>query len=381
MVSGLTVIAALCGIVALSEFLVQRTALRHLGVALLVIVIAAILANVGVIPLYGPDAPVYGAIFKYLTPLAIFWLMLQVDLRRVRDAGLPMLLLFALGAAGTTAGVLVAHAVVDGAERFGDLHAALAGMFTGTYIGGAVNFNAIALEYEVMLDATLFAGAAAVDNAMTAIWMAACVALPRLLRGASTSHSDAHPTATTEDRETTSVQDLAILIALGAAAVQGSDWLATAMAQHLDANIPSVLVLTTIALVLAQVPLVQRLNGTRVLGLLAVYLFLAVIGTLCDVAAVRAIGALAPALVAFVTLAVGVHALVVFGAARALRLDPDLAAVASQANIGGSTSALALARSLGRGDLELPAILTGAVGTALGSYVGFAVARGLSVGA
>jgi uncharacterized membrane protein len=54
-----------------------------------------------------------------------------------------------------------------------------------------------------------------------------------------------------------------------------------------------------------------------------------------------------------------------------------VAAVASQANIGGGTSALALARSLGRRDLVLPAILVGSLGTALGTYLGLAVAEAL----
>ena len=39
------------------------------------------------------------------------------------------------------------------------------------------------------------------------------------------------------------------------------------------------------------------------------------------------------------------------------------------------TSALALAKSLGRGDLVLPGILAGSLGTALGTFAGFAVAR------
>ncbi len=54
--------------------------------------------------------------------------------------------------------------------------------------------------------------------------------------------------------------------------------------------------------------------------------------------------------------------------------DLETAAVAAQANIGGSISALALARSLGLGDLELPAILVGSIGLVLGSYLGFLVA-------
>lgn len=61
----------------------------------------------------------------------------------------------------------------------------------------------------------------------------------------------------------------------------------------------------------------------------------------------------------------------VFGGGAVLKLDPAVAAVASQANIGGGTSALALARSLDREDLELPAILVGSLGNALGTYLGF----------
>lgn len=66
-----------------------------------------------------------------------------------------------------------------------------------------------------------------------------------------------------------------------------------------------------------------------------------------------------------------VHGTIVFGSARALKIDPQVAAVASQANIGGGTSALALARSLNRSDLILPAILVGSLGSALGTYLGF----------
>ena len=138
------------------------------------------------------------------------------------------------------------------------------------------------------------------------------------------------------------------------------------------------LILTTLALVLAQLPHVQALRGTRLTGWLAVMLFLAVIGALCDLHALGSIGALGRDLMIFVVVILAVHGAVVFGGAALLRVDPALAAVASQANIGGSTSALALARSLGRGDLVLPGILVGAVGNALGTYLGFLVAAGLA---
>ena len=140
----------------------------------------------------------------------------------------------------------------------------------------------------------------------------------------------------------------------------------------------SVLILTTIALVLAQIPAVARLQGTRLLGMFAVYLFLAVIGAFCDLVRLAEMGGTGFLLLGFAATLVVVHGVVTFGAARALRLDPDVAAVASQANVGGGTSALAVARSLGRPDLVLPGILVGSLGNALGTFLGFWVAAVLA---
>ena len=70
------------------------------------------------------------------------------------------------------------------------------------------------------------------------------------------------------------------------------------------------------------------------------YLFLAVIGALCDVAAFREIGRLGITIFVFAVLVIAVHGLITFAAAALLRIDVDIAAVASQANIGGATTAL-----------------------------------------
>jgi uncharacterized membrane protein len=105
--------------------------------------------------------------------------------------------------------------------------------------------------------------------------------------------------------------------------------------------------------------------------MVAVYLFLAVIGAFCDLEALSELGRLGFALLAFATLTVLVHGAAVLATARLFRLDLAGAAVASQANIGGSTSALALAKSLGREDLLVPGILLGSIGNAVGTYLGF----------
>lgn len=383
----LFVVAVLAANVVLAEVLAQKTCLRHLGSALLVILTTAICANLGLIPTYGGSV-VYDGIFGYVAPLGIFWLLLGCNLRQLERAGGPMILLFVLGALGTTVGVLTACwtiRAVGGAAAFGEHFAGIGGMFVGTYIGGSANFNAIAISEKVNENGVLFAGANLVDSGMTTVWMAVCVLVPRLLAPVWKSAGPAKQLlagpelgAAELDVERVGPVDLARLLVLGGLAVACSEWIsatiedATAAARGGDGlALPSMLFLTVIALGLAQSRRIQALRGARLSGMLAVLFFLAVIGALCDVRALAASGELGSWLVVLVTIAVVLHGLILFGGARLLRLDPAMAAVASQANIGGGTSALALARSLGRHDLVLPSILVGSLGTALGNFLGF----------
>ncbi|HUF30505.1 MAG TPA: DUF819 family protein [Gemmatimonadaceae bacterium] len=378
------ILGILALLIALSEWLVRHTQLRHAGTALVAILLTAIVANLGVIP-SGSEAaapvPVYDAIFAHVAPLGLFWLLLQVQLSSVVRAGPVMLALFLIGAGGTMLGVFAAIAMVRGADAIGPLYHAVGGMFAGTYIGGSVNFNVIALHYDVVRQGMLYGGAIVVDNILTAAWMIATIAIPRFLAPLwRTNRTDAGRASTApllgidEDTEAVHPMDVGVVVTLGIAAHLASLHLSAFLAEH-GVPVPSILLLTVIALVLAQLPIVARIRGARVLGLLAVYLFLAVIGAFADVGRLRDLGSLGITLLAFATIIVAIHGIVVFAAAWLLRLDLATAAVASQANIGGGTSALALARSLGREDLIVPGILMGSLGNALGTFAGFLVAR------
>ena len=378
----LYILAVLSVVVAASEWLVRRTRLRHLGTALLVILVTAVIANLGVIPAGSSDeapVPVYDAIFAYIAPLGIFWLLLGCNLRDILKAGAPLIALFLIGSAGVMLGAVIGIHLFGGMRALTQLYAPVAGMFAATYIGGSINFNAIALNYDVMRDGTLYAGSVVVDNIVTTAWMIATLALPRLLLPlwpGRTAHASTHEplTAITQDTETLHPFDLGVVLALGLSAVFLSNVVAASTARAGFA-VPSIITLTILALVLAQVPIVTRVRGKRLLGMFAVYLFLAVIGAFCDIARLAGLGQLGVWLLAFAATLVLVHGVVTFTAARLLRLDPQLAAVASQANVGGGTSALAVARSLGRDDLVLPAVLVGSLGNAIGTFLGFWVVR------
>jgi uncharacterized membrane protein len=381
-------------IVAGSEWLARRGVFRHLGSALLVILGGAIAANTGVLPAGSTveaPVPVYDVIFGYVAPLALFWLLLSVNLRDVFKAGAPIVLLFLLGSAGTLAGAVLGMWIVGGESAIGPLQHAVVGMFTGTYTGGSINFNAVALEYDVVRDGVLYGGSVVVDNIVTTVWIAVTLAAPRVLYGIWSARRPAASAATAAtgvvdtagpivdlaaELETFDPRRMAIVLALGGAAFWVSNGLAAWLASA-GVAVPSILIITVVAIALAQVRAVSDLPGARVLGMFAVYLFLAVIGAFCDVNALGRLGDLGAPLMAFASITVAVHGIVIFGAAWIFRLDIAAAAVASQANVGGGTTALALAKSLGREDLLVPGILLGALGNGLGTFLGF-LAAGLA---
>jgi uncharacterized membrane protein len=387
MTDPLFILTVIVASVALADRASRTRVGQRVGGAVIVIVLVAVLANVGVVPSASEAPPLYDHLLSVGAPVSIFLLLLDVHLSALRRAGGLMLGAFALGATGTVIGVLVAGWATGAGRFLGEYAAPLSGMYTATYIGGGANFNALALHYDLVREGNLFAAANAVDNVVTVAWLAALLVLPGLLRralrrpaadGSADEALSGVEAATHEHAESPpGLRDLAVLPAMAL----GAHWLSLRIAEWAAARgveVPAILVLTTLALIAAQLPAVRRLNGAQVLGTYGAYLFLAVIGAYCDVAALAELGRLGLLLLAFVGLAVLVHGLFLFGAGMALRLPPEVLAVASSANVGGSTTVMPVARHLGRMDMLLPGILAGSVGNAAGTYIGFVMVRLLS---
>ena len=378
--------------VVVAELLARHTIFRHFGTTMTVLITTAITANLGIIPY--TDTPIYSGIFKYVAPMSIFWLLLGVNLRDLRKAGLSMILLFLIGSVGTVLGVVLAAWLVDGHQVFGELSRAVGGTYVGTYTGGSANFNAVALSYDINgKNPSLFAAMSAVDAFYTLVWMVVTFLVPktwmkfRHKEGTSVVAEqplDDLPTDIEEDTETIHPLNLAVLFMAAAASLWISEvaagWLSsglTSLAQNwwgseASIAVPKILLLTTIALIVAQIPGAKKFfRGSQLLGMFAMYLFLAAIGAYCSISAIAQIGDLAITLLIFVGIVIAVHGAVTFAAAAIFRIDVHVAAIASQANIGGATTALGLARTLHRKDLALPAILVGALGYAVGTYLGF----------
>lgn len=377
--SQLEILAILLATVAAAHFLGQRPGGRVGGGALLVIIIAATLANLGVIPLASESVPIYGQLLGTVAPISIFLLLLNARLTSLKRAGGPMLAMFALAATGTLVGVLAAGWLLDARAWMGQWFGPLSGMFAATYIGGGANFNALALHYEFMQSGNLYAAAAVADHVLTVVWIAVLLIFPRLLRGILplSGPVDAQPdeesSAATEvdSPGKPGLSDLVVLTALGVGAFVFSEHLTAWLSAATGANVPSILALTTLALVLAQFERIARLRGTQVLGMFGAYLFLAALAAYCEVAALGETGSLGLKLMAFVTVLIAVHGAFVIVAGRLMGHSAEVTAVVSATTVGGSTVVLPLVERFGRADLLLPGIVLGTLGNLLGTYIGF----------
>ena len=359
----------LVAITALGFWLEEHVAwARRLGATMLIILFGATLSNLNLV---APRSPVYEVIAGPITSLAIVWLLLAVNLRDLKAAGPRMLLAFALAVVATCAGAFTAALTVG--QALPEARVQLAGVMTGTYAGGSVNF--VSVSRALGLENSLFTAATAADNVLTALWMGATLMLPVWLRRFYVPRPEVAEAAAGEDSEvenplTARVAlrpfDLLALAVLGLACLLA----ATAVAAVVPA-VPSVLWLTTFALILAQVPAVRRLSGAMALGLLGLNLFFAVIGVFSRVSEIFSVG---PQVFYFTAVVVLVHGLVVYGGAWLMKLDVETASVASQAAVGGPSTAMALAVTRGWRGLALPGLMVGLLGYAVGNYAGLAMA-------
>ena len=379
----LYILTVLLILVLFSEWLAQKKVFKHIGSVLLVIIFAAILANINIIPSSHNAPALYEGIFQYAAPLGLFFLLLQVKLKDLKFAGLPMITMFLIGSAATIAGVVIGYFILSPQHHDINHAYAVAGMYTGTYIGGSANLNAVALEYGVNKEGTLFAAINAADNIISTIWMMLTLVLPSIFqRYIPRKRKIAPQFEKLSDEELKNqllqpvtnmrLNDIALLLALGL----GTMFISIQVASYIK-GLPSILVLTTLALLFAQIPFVQKLQGSKIIGFLLILLFLAVVGAYCDINALLKSGNAAGTLLLWVTLIVFIHGILIFLIGGILKQDWDIISIASNANIGGATTAPVCANSIGRPDLQLPGLLAGSVGNAIGTYLGIIVAEWL----
>ena len=376
--SPLALATLIAAVTALAFWLDYRfPALGKVGASMMAIIFGAILSNTGLVP---AASPVYDVVVGPVTSVSIAWLLLSVDLRDLVKAGPRMTGAFIIAVVGTMIGAFVA-ALLYG-DQFPEDTWRIAGALTGTYSGGSVNF--VSVGRELGLSGTLFAGLNAADAVVTGLWLGATLILPVWLarffapvrKAARAEGTPVEQGGTDPDersrhhpyfvREGLSAVGIANLFAAGLILVFASEWLS-----DLYPAVPSILILTTLALALGHSPLYREAPGAMQLGSVGLHFFFVLIGILSRVSEIAAVGF---EIFYFTLTVVGVHGIWVLGLGKLFRLDIGTIFVASQAAVGGPSSALAVAIAREWRHLVLPGVVMGLFGYAVGTYLGFGVA-------
>ena len=140
--------------------------------AIIALIIAMVLANLGVIP---TSCVLYDDVVRgIIVPMGIPMLLLQCNLKKIWAETGRMLVIFLIGAVGTVAGAFLAYNLLKGPFGNAEDLARVASMMTGSYIGGGVNFAAMASQYAAGEDIT--AAATVADNLLMAIYFFVLIA-------------------------------------------------------------------------------------------------------------------------------------------------------------------------------------------------------------
>lgn len=347
----------------------ERTKLgQWLSGVVLTILAGTALANLRIVPF---ASPFHDMVWVYAVSLAIPLLLFHADLRKlVSEAGM-MLIAFAIAVIGTVAGVLAGFYLIDLGPDANRIVATLG----ASWIGGSMNFAAVSQALGLNENGALIATMAATDAVVMVVFMAAILLMAgsrALLRFIPSKIIEAGDDGIAHRQEAKPVLDmgaLAMLLFLAAACAFGGRLIGEALGMQGY----SVLFITILALALANIfpGYLAKLRGGFDLGMFFMYVFFGVIGAGADV--VLMVQTAMP-IFFFVVVMATVHLLVVLAGARIFRIDLAEALIASNAVAVGPATAAAMAASMRWRLLVTPGILLGVFGYAVANFIGVGLA-------
>ena len=326
-----------------------------------------LLSNLNIIPF---KSTAYDFVGGTLVPLAIPLLLFKSDMRRIFKESGRVMLVFFLASTATVVGAVIGFFIFD----LGDIGAKVAGVYSGGYIGGAVNFLAVSQVVEMTTDE--FSTAISASSIVSILALLMLLAIPStqwITRHFSSFGAASNTRKQDESLVVENTSTLRLTHLTGAVALSFSICaISKALAELLSLSQYTFLLITFLTLIIANLfPRVMReLEGEFETGLLLMYLFFAVVGAGTDMSAF-----LGSAIVLFFygMFIIVLHLTLTLLLARLMKFNLEETVVASGAALVGPAVTAAIATSFGWRELVTPGIMCGIFGYAIATFIGVGI--------
>ena len=344
--------------------------------AIIALLGAMFFSNARIIPTSSPwfDTIVWG----YVIPISIPLLLSSCNIKKIFKESGRLLGIFLIGSLGTAIAAVIAYFIFN---KYINDAAAVSTIMSGSYIGGGVNFAALAENFKVRPE--LLAATTVADNLMMALYfftllfIAANPLFKKLFKHSSITAEQAKENYWTS--EPIGILDISLNLAFSVLVVFISSLIANYFSKinspHLLVQLLITLIgnkyvlITSFSLIIATVfsSKMEKVKGSKEIGTYLIYLFLFTIGV---PASISLIITKAPVLLAFCAFIIVIHMVITFGLGKLFKFSLEEIILASNANIGGPTTAAAFAIAQGWNNLIAPCVLVGTLGYIIGTYTG-----------
>ena len=312
-----------------------------------------------------------------MIPMMLFLMSLKFSITELKKLGLKTILLCLVSAATIVAGFVITHFLMRG--FLGEESSQTFGVMAAGWTGGTQNFVAVKEALQVTDSAmsyTLLMGALCYS-----VWLVVVLAMkPHRLAinqkfGVKTAAGKAICSVDPEP-ESERIDASALMTCLGisllAASISSSLGSKIASLGLPSAMLWTVILSTALGTLAAHTPLRKLPAAEEVSGVM-LYIIVALIGAEVSLAAILD----APLYILSGFLILSIHGAAMIAAAKILKIDIALAAIASIANIGSAPSATVVAATFEQ-RLIPTAVLMSLLGSLLGSFLGLLTAEVLS---
>jgi len=321
-----------------------------------------LLSNLQIIPF---ESQVYDFVGDTLVSLAIPLLLFKSNMRRIFKESGKVMLIFMLASVGTILGAIVGFFMFN----LGEIGSKVAGVYTGGYIGGAVNF--LAVSQVVGMTEEEFSTAISASSIVSILALMLLLAIPsirwisRYFPKLDTAETAKELFADEDKGSRLKLTHITGSIALSFAICSLSVYCANTSGLERY----TILFITAFTILIANLfpKLMSKLEGEFDTGLLLMYLFFAVVGAGTDMSVF-----LTTALTLFVygMFIILIHLTFTLLLAKLFKFKLDEVIVASGAALVGPAVTAAIATSRDWRELVTPGIMCGIFGYAIATFIG-----------